>query len=314
MKVSNENIPFQPAHAKQLETLRFGNYNNQNIRCRDPFIMPYGDKYYFYVTATSARAEGILCYVSDDLQNWSDPVKVYTPPKDFHGEKQFFWAPECHYYKGYFYIFTSVYSSKYQHRTISVYRSENPLGPFEDITGGAISPTDWDAIDGTLYIDKQNNPWLVFVHEWTCMPDKNGGMVAARLSEDFTHLISEPIQLFLAKDPDWTDRGVTDGPYLYRTDNGDLLMIWSNFSPKGYVVAIAKSDNGEITGKWSQEKLLYQQGLNERCLRDGGHGSIFKRKDGTYMLSLHSPQSLQEGEEERLLLLPIRENGGTIEI
>jgi hypothetical protein len=32
------------------------------------------------------------------------------------------------------------------------------------------------------------------------------------------------------------------------------------------------------------------------------------------MLSLHSPQSLQAGEEERLLLLPIREKDGTIEI
>ena len=314
MKVSNMNIPYNPEHAKKLDGLKYGNKNNSNIRCRDPFIMPYGGKYYFYQTATEHDCKGIVCYVSDDLQNWSDPVMVFTPPENFHGVKNFFWAPECHYYKGNFYIFTSVFSSRFNHRTISVYRADNPLGPFEDIADGAISPRDWDAIDGTLYIDKQNNPWLVFVHEWTCMPDNNGSMVAAKLSEDFTHLISEPIHLFYAKDPAWATAGVTDGPYLYREDDGTLMMIWSNFSAKGYVVSQMRSQSGEIEGPWEQAPMLYQRELCENFTADGGHGMIFQRKDGAFMLSLHSPQQLKEGEFEKLLLLEVEDGEGCIKL
>jgi beta-xylosidase len=195
-----------------------------------------------------------------------------------------------------------------------VYRADNPLGPFEDIADGAISPRDWDAIDGTLYIDGQNNPWLVFVHEWTSMPDHNGSMVAGRLSEDFTKLISEPIHLFYAKDPVWATSGVTDGPYLYREDDGTLMMIWSNFSEKGYVVAQMRSQSGEIQGPWEQAPLLYQKDLCPVFTADGGHGMIFQRNDGVFMLSLHSPQHLKEGEFEKLLLLEVEDSDGCIKL
>jgi FMN-dependent NADH-azoreductase len=62
--------------------------------------------------------------------------------ENFHGIKDLFWAPECHYYKGNFYIFTSVYSNKTNHRCISVYRADNPMGPFVDIADGCICPKD----------------------------------------------------------------------------------------------------------------------------------------------------------------------------
>lgn len=309
MKVSNMQIPFTPHKELQekLNNLTFGNYNHPSIHCRDPFIMLYGDKYYFYSRDTSVNQ--ILCFVSDDLIHWSDPLVVYTPPKDFHGICDCFWAPECHYYKGNFYIFTSVFSSKNKRRTISVYKADNPLGPFEDIANGAISPLDWYAIDGTLYIDKEGAPWLVFVHEWVCMPDGNGSMVAARLSEDFTHLISEPIHLFFAQEPDWATRGVTDGPYMVRTKDGALRMIWSNFSKLGYVVAQAHSDNGEITGKWIHDGLLYQKDLRPEFKLDGGHGMIFQAKNGDFFLSLHTPNtSLTPNEKESLFLVKVEED------
>lgn len=244
VKVSNMDIPLQagdtpPVDLKQSDVTTSGGFS-----CRDPFILLYGGKYYLY---RSMFENGIACFTSDDLEHWSKPHTVYSVPKNFHGVKDFFWAPECHYYKGYFYIFTSVYSEKYNHRVISVYRSNNPLGPFEDIADGCITPKDWDAIDGTLYIDEDGSPWLVFVHEWTSMPNGNGGMVAARLSEDFSRLKSEPILLFRARDPKWARLGVTDGPYVFRLSDGKLGMIWSNFCKDDYCVAVAFSDNGKIT-------------------------------------------------------------------
>ena len=299
MFISNTDIP---AAARKTSA---------GLPCRDPFILAYGGMYYLYHSAGPA---GIACSVSGDLETWSAPALVYRRPADFHGVKDWFWAPECHYWKGKFYIFTSVFSAKYNHRCISVYRADGPLGPFEDIAGGCVTVPTWDTIDGTLYVDEQGDPWLVFVHEWTCMPDRNGGMAAARLSEDFTHLVSEPIQLFLARDPAWVTNGVTDGPFLYRTEGGKLYMIWSNFGKDGYAVTQAVSESGKIEGPWKHaESPLYARGMRPEWTDDGGHAMIFKRNDGQWMLSFHSPNS-HNPKFERVTFLPISldENGVTI--
>jgi hypothetical protein len=197
---------------------------------------------------------------------------------------------------------------------ISVYRADNPLGPFEDIAGGHITPEDWDAIDGTLYIDEENNPWMVFVHEWVTMPEQNGAMVAARLSEDFTHFISEPIQLFLAKEPKWATKGVTDGPYMYRTKD-KLFMIWSNFSEKGYVVSVSESLNGKIDGKWlHREELLYEKNLKPKYTVDGGHAMIFIDKKNETRIVMHGPNNPKGDEFEHILFFTLLEKNGTIYI
>ena len=321
MKFSNYKIPVREENNPNVELEYTQGYKtSKKYRCRDPFILLYGDKYYFYKGTYS----GVVCLVSDDLETWSDPVKVFPLPENFHGIKDNFWAPEVHYYNGYFYLFTSVFSSKTNHRCISVYRADNPLGPFVDIADGCISPKDWDAIDGTLYVDPQGQPWMVFVHEWTSMPDQVGSMVAAKLSEDFTHLISEPIELFKANDR--TDRegyrGITDGPYMYTDANGHLMMIWSNVCKGlGYYVAIVHSETDTIEGPWThQEEFLYRWGLVPGYNDDGGHAMIFEDKNGKTLMALHAPNGIyrnEKGEEikyEHLHLFPIVEKDGTIVI
>ena len=285
MKFSNETIPVakenRPKIPGDLPTVcRAG----ERLFCRDPFILPYDGVYYLY---RSAEARGVECLLSTDLENWSGPVTVFEKPDDFDGEGSWFWAPEVHFYKGAFYLFTSVRAKSNQHRQISVYRATNPLGPFTHLS--VLSPLDWDAIDGTLFLDCDQNPWLIFVHEWTCMPEGNGSMVAMRLSGDLSRGITEPITLFFARDPEWATMGVTDGPFLYRTDAGELRMIWSNFSSDGYVVALAGSDNGKIDGRWSQIGTLYRRGARPDFVFDGGHGMIFRGFDGRERIVFHTP-------------------------
>lgn len=319
MKFSNEYIPVTKENEPRCEVdFRHGLKAGERVHCRDPFIMPYNNRYYLYKTIDEfgIKGKGIECLVSEDLQNWSLPIVVFTPPEDFHGTDNFFWAPECHFYHGSFYIFTSVKSKTHNdRRVISVYRADNPLGPFEDIANGCITPENQDAIDGTLYIDKNECPWLVYVHEWTNMPDQNGAMAAARLSDDFTKLVSEPIKLFSARDPEWAVRGVTDGPFLYRSDGGVLYMLWSNFCDGGYAIGLAKSDNGEIDGRWMQQGLLYRKDLRSATLLDGGHGMIFRTFNGEMALAFHSPNTPSvQSEKERLVLKTIIEKDDRIEI
>ena len=308
MKFSNESIPVANANRPSVPNgLPIACKAGERLFCRDPFILPYDGVYYLYRTA---EAKGVECLLSTDLENWSGPVTVFEKPDDFDGEGSWFWAPECHYYKGAFYLFTSVRAASNKHRQISCYRATSPLGPFTHLS--VLSPREWDAIDGTLFLDSEQNPWLIFVHEWTCMPEGNGSMVAMRLSDDLSRGIAEPITLFFARDPEWATMGVTDGPFLYRTDAGELRMIWSNFSEDGYVVALAGSDNGKIDGKWSQIKTLYRRGTRPDYVFDGGHGMIFRGFDGRNRIVFHTPNKKNKdaGIYEHVTLFYLEEKDG----
>ena len=308
MKFENETIPASGARRPSIPAgLPTAAKKGENLFCRDPFILPCDGVYYLYRTA---EARGVECLVSTDLENWSGPVPVFEKPDDFDGEGSWFWAPEVHYYKGAFYLFTSVRAASNKHRQISVYRAEKPLGPFTWLS--VLSPRDWDAIDGTLFIDHEGNPRLIFVHEWTSMPDGNGSMVEMRLSDDLTRGISEPRDLFFARDPDWATKGITDGPFLYRTEAGALRMVWSNFSDDGYVVALAGSDNGRIDGKWSQMGTLYRRGAKEDYVFDGGHAMIFRGFDGKNRIVFHTPNKADKaaGIFEHVTIFELNEENG----
>ena len=191
-------------------------------------------------------------------------------------------------------------------------KADHPWGPFTYVSDGHITPKEWDCIDGTLYIDPDGQPWMVFVHEWTCQPDHVGTFAAAMLSPDLTHIISNPIELFRADAPKWATAGVTDGCFMYTTAQGTLLMLWSNFAADGYCVAIARSDNGRLDGNWSHdEERLFSKTVSGEY--DGGHGMLFTDSNGQMYLSLHSPQTLEGATRlESPVFVPVREENNTL--
>lgn len=270
------------------------------VTVRDPFILVENGNYYAYGTGwhcyrnTSGKLDGAF----EDL---GEVVKLRDPA--IAGCNH--WAPEVHKYNGAYYMITTYNNLKTEHRGCTVLKSETPEGPFVEISDGFVTPADWDAIDGTLYVDPTGQPWMVFVHEWTCMPDHNGSFAAAKLSEDLTHFVSEPIELFKARDPEWATNGVTDGCWMYTTKSGDLLMIWSNFDEAGYCVGVARSTNGRLDGEWIQEDRLYSRSMVDDY--DGGHAMIFTDTDGQMYLAFHSPNTPTEERRETAVFLAIRE-------
>lgn len=136
-------------------------------------------------------------------------------------------------------------------------------------------------------------------------------MAAAKMSDDLSAFVSEPIELFRADDLSWTDSAVTDGCFMYRTEDGQLLMIWSNFCEGGYCVGVARSKNGKVDGEWIQnDKLLFSK--ETFGTEDGGHGMIFKARDGRMYLSLHSPNKATETYREKTVFIPVREVDGSL--
>ncbi len=286
----------------------------EDFRIRDPYILVYDGKYYMYGTCLSNGA-GYGCCVSENLEDWSKPIQIYSPANG-SDEIADFWAPECHYYEGSFYLFATYRSQASGKRGTAIFKSSSPLGPFENITNGHVTPRERDCIDGTLYIDKSGQPWMVYVNEWTSNEDEIGEMAAAKLSKDFTSFISEPIVLFRANKHIWTgiSNFVTDGPSLYRTENGKLIMLWSNGAKSGgYAVGMAASDNGEIDGNWIHYPAAFYKKGNDYEF-DGGHPMLFKTLDGQLMMSIHSPNSRDDGVHETATFFPIEDRGNTIAI
>ena len=263
------------------------------INIRDPFVLLEGDTYYLFGTRAITcwgEADGFDGYTSKDLENWEGPFEIFHRPEGFWADKNY-WAPECHHIGNAFYLFATFNSVAEDKKGTMILKADNPLGPYALHSEGKITPKEWNCLDGTFYQDRHGVPYMVFSHEWIDLTD--GEICAVPLRDDlkvpagpvrtlFRASMGKPwvrsISHRLKKDPIF----VTDGPFLYRTEAGELLLLWSSFGDEGYVQAIARSDNGDIDGNWTIDPVpLFE--------KDGGHGMLFRDKAGRLLLTLHQP-------------------------
>ena len=255
---------------------------NSEVNIRDPFVLEQDGVYYMYGTRAENFGKGtggFDVYTSRDLENWSEPQECFDSAK-FNMNKDVNWAPEVHEYNGRYYMFATFTNER---RGTYILVSDSPLGPFVPHSDGAVTPVEWECLDGTLYVEN-GVPYIVFCHEHTQI--LNGTVCYAELDRDFSRRVSEPITLFSAADPDWVEKVedgvhyITDGPFMFRTKNGELLMIWSTFINGRYSECVVRFEGGTIKGKSEHLKPLIDD--------DGGHGMIFSF-GGKLMLSLHTP-------------------------
>lgn len=256
-----------------------------DINLRDPFILPYEGVYYMYGSRCWHRPQlGFDVYTSTDLENWSEPKSIFEVTSDFWGTRDG-WAPEVHYYNGKFYLFAS-FTSDTTCRGTAILISDSPEGPFVPHSEGAVTPKDWECLDGTLYVDDNGTPYMVFCHEWIQI--QNGTVCAIELTKDLKAPVGEPIELWKAGDAPWVHHVesegnfVTDGPFFFKQD-GKPAFIWSSFDENGYVEALATSESGTIHGPWSVNHEPILAG------HDGGHGMLFTTFDGQRKFICHQP-------------------------
>lgn len=293
----------------------------EDIYIRDPFVLVDQSQgmYYLYRSATenvfeiSDSCGGVEFFKSTDLQNWDGPYKALTVPTD-NWITGTIWAPEVHKYKGKYYIFATLNThldwkrsgkshTAYRFRGTQIFWSKSPEGPFQAFDRVPHTPIDQMCLDGTLWVE-DGKPYMIYCHEWVEVED--GEMILRPLKKDLSAPAGDPVRLFCASAAPWVKDGdsyVTDGPFIYRTTTGKLLMIWSSFTEHGgYAIGIAESTTGRILGPWKhQEKPLYE--------RDGGHGMIFRALDGRLFLALHSPNG---GGLERAHFYEIEDTGETL--
>ena len=291
--------------------------NTQEIQLRDPYILPdlKQRKYYMYGSTDNniwTEGNGFDVYVSQDLNDWNGPYPVFRKPDDFFADVNF-WAPEVYEYQGRYIMFATFRRKDNDLLGTAVLSAEQPAGPFTLHSEGPVTPADWSSLDGTLHVDEQDQPWMVFCHEWQQVGD--GEICAMRLSLDLTEAVSEPVVLFRASEAPWTTsfhsprfpgsgNYVTDGPFLFKAASGSLLMLWASFAHGRYALGIAKSPSGSLAGPWLQEP-------DPLFSSDGGHGMVFRTWDGQLLLTIHTPNQTPD---ERPIFLSVVEDGDSIQI
>jgi beta-xylosidase len=266
---------------------------------------------------SGAPGLGTMMYMSRDLKVWSPAKAVFVAPADkwFKGGA---WAPEVHHWRGRWWLFTTFHDEatalppvdlrKPYRRGTVVAVADRPEGPFKLIRDGEpAAPESLMTLDGTLYVDPAGKPWFVYAHEWLQATD--GTIEAMPLTDDLTAKGPSTV-LFKASDAPWAKGQkqpagdtvfVTDGPELFRTRTGVLLMLWSSYDAKGYVQSQARSKSGTLAGPWDQLEPLVRY--------DSGHGMLFKRFDGQLMMIVHRPFKNARGK-----LYEMRDAGDHLEI
>lgn len=271
----------------------------QDLHIRDPFILVEQGRYYLYGTKGSTSfnevfADEFPVYVSDDLENFSDPIPAFKRPEGFWSDRQY-WAPEVHRYRGAYYMF-ATFCAQGKMRATQILKADNPLGPFLPHSE-PVTPPDWMCLDGTFYMDREGQPWMIFCHEWVQIHD--GTICAIPLRDDLTGAAGEAVTLFHGSEAPWAcpfdGNVVTDGPFMVDLPGGDLLMLWSTGGKHGYCIGAARSAGGRVLGPWVQEdRAIFD--------RDGGHGMLFTTLEGETCISIHRPN---EPGLERPALLPV---------
>ena len=274
--------------------------NIKDIVIRDPFVLrdDLSHQYYLYGTTKEFDGKGFYCYQSKDLINFEGPFKVFTPSKDFWGKKQY-WAPEVYFIDGKYYMLATFKADNHP-RGCQMLISDSPKGPFE-IYSDILTPPDYEALDATLCFDDENNPYIIFCHEW--LQTKIGEMCRQYISKDFKHRVGEPTFLFKGDDACWTATDlwfwsekicITDGPFLYKKEDNKVLLWSSYVSKEDYGVGYTKiDDKGNVISHCDKQLPIF----------DGGHCMVFTSFEGKDYMALHVDNK-KEGHES-LKIIPV---------
>ncbi|WP_232473766.1 glycoside hydrolase family 43 protein [Sphingomonas sp. MA1305] len=287
----------------------------------DPWIVadPTTRTYWLFTRNEAAvsgdRRLGIMAYTSRDLRHWTRPVVVFALPEGGWANDGA-WAPEVHRWRGRWYLFSTYHNESAQlpadgarrpvRRGTTLAVADRLGGPFRPLRDNApVADPGLMTLDGTLYVDPAGKPWFVYAHEWVQIGD---GTIEALPLDASLAAAGPPRTLFRASSAPWAKANrevpgdptwVTDGPELFRTRTGTLLMLWSSYDATGYVQGLARSRSGTLDGPWEQLPPLLRG--------DSGHGMLFRRFDGTLMLIVHRPFHKARGK-----LYEVRDDGDRI--
>lgn len=271
-----------------------------SIILSDPCILADDATQMYYMTGTGGQL-----WKSPDMKIWEGPYNVaITDGIEWMGKRPMIWAAELHKHNGKYYYFATFTNrevslgeyrgNNLERRACHVLVSDKAEGPYRMVenSDSEYLPADRLTLDGTLWVDTDEKPYMVYCWEW--LQNWDGTIEKIELKPDFSGTIGDGSILFRASASPWSheledgkDRPnkVTDGPYLHRMANGRLAMIWTSWYDNIYTQGVAYSESGTLDGPWIQEEKPITP-------PDFGHGMLFRTLNGELLMSVHSHKSV----------------------
>lgn len=301
--------------------------NPLDVAFGDPYILydDNQDKYFMY--GTGGTENGFIAYSSTDLQNWKNEGVVYSNKQENAWGTKDFWAPEVYKRGNKYYMFYSSHwkenpTNEYENYRIGIAISDNPLGPFVDMTGKPLFDPGYPIIDANVYFADDGKIYLYYsrccykhpvaseIADWAKEKGlykeiEESWIYGVELSSDFTKTIGEPILLLrppLRMDDhqsEWESRSVTsgeinrrwtEGSYLFKHGHLYYMMYSANhFAGENYAVGYATSTHP--LGPF--EKSSFNPILEKDTHRGGtvsgtGHNSVLTTKEGIQLCVYHA--------------------------
>lgn len=247
----------------------------------DPQIVVFENKYYCYCTSSDV---GFKVWVSDDLENWSEPILCFRAI-DYWG-KSHFWAPEVVYHNGKFIMHYTAKDRESDSLRIGVAISSSPTGPFVDVHNKPLFDFGYAAIDATVLVTENGN-YMYFSKD--CSENIIDGfhtsqIYCIRLDETLTKTIGEPILMttptydFELKSGDWL---WNEGPNVIKYHDKYIMNYSANcYASNDYAICIAVASSP--LGPWMKQSSNPVLTRNED-LFGAGHNAFFYSNNGKLM-------------------------------
>ncbi len=265
----------------------------------DPQVLLYEGKYYCYATNCDHYCSGFDVYVSEDMENWSEPIYCFDAIKSWG--KSHFWAPEVVYHKGKFIMHYTAKSRELNSLRIGVAVSDSPTGPFEDVHGHPMFDLGYATIDGSVLRCEEGN---FMYYSRDCGENfvngiKTSQLYCVRLNDSLTAvegdhvLVSTPTEPFELKSMTEIDPHLwNEGPCVMRLGDKYVMNYSANcYATNDYAICVSVADHPMGPFKKSVNNPV----LSCRAeLFGSGHNAFFEGKDGALYTSFHiqtNPQS-----------------------
>ena len=269
---------------KKTEKATRETYTNPlGVPVADPFVFFENGTYYLYGTDEQrGSGYGFPVLTSTDLVNWEFKGYAFHKTEDTWTQINY-WGPEVvKVGKDYYMYFNGSPNKKAGapfNMHLCIAKGKSPLGPFKELKVPFYkAPAPDEAIDQTVFIDDDGQPFLVF----TQVTFGRNDIRIVKLKDNLTEFDGEPV-LLITPTQEWESRAwnghkVAEGGYIFKRKGYYYLTYTANdFQDPNYCIGYATSKNP--FGPW--EKYDGNPILSKTDVVHGpGNGMFVKSPDG----------------------------------
>ena len=277
-----------------------------DLRVHDPVIIREGDTFYVFCTGGGRRSGITPIRCSTDMYNWTLCGHVFDQLPEWVGQEvpraRGAWAPDISYYNGKYHLYYSV--SSFGVNTSAIGLATNvtldPNSPnYEWVDQGMVvrsraGEDDFNAIDGNLVIEDEDNMWLCWGSFW-------GGLMMRRVDPATGMLSTEDTTLHcLASRPREGEHqtppvvGAIEAPFIVRHGRYWYLFASYDFCCRGanstYNIRVGRSRR--VTGPYvDRDGKPMTEGGGTMVLQNTtgpwvgpGHQAVLQEESGDYLV------------------------------